>query len=64
MRFALQLETGMTHVNDTTVEDEPNIAFGGEKASGIGRFGGSWALEEFTTDHWVSLQHEPRPLPM
>jgi acyl-CoA reductase-like NAD-dependent aldehyde dehydrogenase len=40
--------------------DEPNTAFSGEKLSGLGRFGGRWALEEFTTEHWVSVQHEAR----
>jgi pimeloyl-ACP methyl ester carboxylesterase len=40
--------------------DEANTAFGGEKASGIGRFGGQWAAREFTTDHWVSVQRRPR----
>lgn len=62
-RFALRVEAGMTHVNDITVNDEPNTAFGGEKTSGIGRFGGVWAIEEFTTDHWVSVQHIPRAYP-
>lgn len=40
VRFALQVEAGMTHVNDVSVEDEPHLAFGGEKQSGLGRFGG------------------------
>jgi len=48
----------MSHVNDVSVEDEPQMAFGGEKQSGIGRFGGTWAFDEFTTVHWVSVQHE------
>jgi aldehyde dehydrogenase (NAD+) len=26
----------------------------------IGRFGGKWAIDEFTTGHWVSVQHQPR----
>jgi aldehyde dehydrogenase (NAD+) len=64
VRFALQIEAGMSHVNDVSVEDEPHIAFGGEKQSGIGRFGGTWAIDEFTTPHWVSVQHEPRRLEM
>ncbi|WP_199433209.1 aldehyde dehydrogenase family protein [Qaidamihabitans albus] len=64
VQFALRTQAGMTHVNDTTINDEPNTAFGGEKASGIGRFGGPWAIEEFTTDHWVSVQHTDRALPM
>ncbi|GAB3957582.1 aldehyde dehydrogenase family protein [Streptomyces sparsus] len=60
VRFALRVEAGMTHVNDQTVNDQANTAFGGEKDSGLGRFGGDWALDEFTTDHWVSVQHSPR----
>ncbi|MBM7413548.1 MULTISPECIES: hypothetical protein [Nocardiaceae] len=28
--------------------------------SGIGRFGGEWAIDEFTTNHWISVQHTPR----
>ncbi|GHD22663.1 aldehyde dehydrogenase [Nocardiopsis kunsanensis] len=63
VRFARRVRAGMTHVNDTTVNDEPNTAFGGEKDSGMGRFGGVWAIEEFTTDHWVSVQHTARTLP-
>ncbi|MHA6803453.1 aldehyde dehydrogenase family protein [Salinifilum ghardaiensis] len=62
VRFARQVRAGMTHVNDTTVNDEPNTAFGGEEASGRGRFGGGWAIEEFTADHWISVQHTPRDL--
>ena len=33
-QFALRMRAGMTHVNDITVNDEPNTAFGGEKESG------------------------------
>lgn len=61
--FALQVEAGMTHVNDSPLNDENNTAFGGEKESGLGRFGGEWAIEEFTTDHWISVQHTRRRYP-
>ena len=54
----------MAHVNDQPVNDLPNCPFGGEKNSGIGRFGGEWAIEAFTTDQWVTVQHEPRVFPM
>jgi len=63
VRFALRVEAGMTHVNDQPVNDEAHNAFGGEKESGIGRFGGDWAIEEFTTDHWISVQHTRRAFP-
>ncbi len=61
--LAKQIESGMVHVNDGTINDDPLIAFGGEKASGVGRLNGRWALEEFTTMKWVSVQHKPRHYP-
>ncbi len=57
VRFALGVQAGMTHVNDHSVEDTPTGPFGGEKNSGIGRFGGDWILHEFTRDHWITVQH-------
>jgi vanillin dehydrogenase len=61
--LAKQIESGMVHVNDGTINDDPLIAFGGEKGSGVGRLNGKWALEEFTTLKWVSVQHKPRHYP-
>ncbi|MDO5669969.1 MAG: aldehyde dehydrogenase family protein [Corynebacterium sp.] len=55
MAFARRVEAGMTHVNDITVNDEPHVMFGGEKNSGLGRFNGEWAIEAFTTEHWVGV---------
>jgi aldehyde dehydrogenase (NAD+) len=63
VRFALRVEAGMTHVNDCTILDDANNMFGGEKNSGLGRFGGDWVLSEFTTDHWVTIQHTPATYP-
>ncbi|MCO6187858.1 aldehyde dehydrogenase family protein [Rhizobium sp. L1K21] len=56
MRFAQGLEAGMTHINDMTIHDFPHVMFGGEKNSGLGRFNGHWIIEEFTTDHLVTVQ--------
>jgi aldehyde dehydrogenase (NAD+) len=61
--LAKQIESGMVHVNDGTINDDPQVAFGGEKASGVGRLNGKWALEEFTTLKWVSVQHKQRHYP-
>ena len=47
--LAKQIESGMVHVNGGTINDEPLVAFGGEKASCVDRLNGRWALEEFTT---------------
>ena len=63
VRLAQRIQTGMIHVNDSPINDEPHVAFGGEKHSGLGRFGGEWALEKFTTVQWISIQHEPRVYP-
>lgn len=63
VRFAQGIEAGMTHVNDMAVNDEPHVPFGGEKNSGIGRFGGEWIIDEFTAAHWVSVQHVARDYP-
>jgi acyl-CoA reductase-like NAD-dependent aldehyde dehydrogenase len=62
--LALRLETGMCHINDTTVHDEPQMPFGGIKDSGWGRFGGTAALQEFTELRWISEQVEPREYPI
>jgi AcrR family transcriptional regulator len=57
LRFALRVEAGMTHANDQSLVDTPTGPFGGEKNSGLGRFGGEWILHEFTRDHWVAARH-------
>ena len=63
VNFARQVRAGMTHINDVPVNDEANAPFGGEKNSGLGRFNGDWAIDEFTRDQWISLQHRPRQYP-
>jgi aldehyde dehydrogenase (NAD+) len=61
--MALKLETGMVHINDQTVNDEPQAPFGGVKDSGYGRFGGQAALDEFTELRWINVQRTPRTFP-
>src|SRR6266516_6436512 len=53
--MAMRLETGMVHIGDQTVNDEPQVPFGGVKGSGYGRFGGQAALDEFTELRWISV---------
>jgi acyl-CoA reductase-like NAD-dependent aldehyde dehydrogenase len=53
--IAQRLETGLVHVNDQSVADEPQAPFGGIKASGYGRFGGRWAIETFSNTRWITL---------
>jgi len=54
--LAQQLESGIVHVNDQPVGDEPQMPFGGVKDSGWGRFGGQAVLEEFTELRWITVQ--------
>ena len=58
-RFAQCVEAGMTHVNDSPVNDLPTCPFGGEKNSGLDRYNGHWIIEEFATPHWISVQDVP-----
>ncbi|MGP4069683.1 aldehyde dehydrogenase family protein [Halobacillus sp. B29] len=60
---AKQINTGMIHVNDQSVNDEAHVAFGGEKSSGLGRFGGEWALDKFTTVKWIGVMNGYRKFP-
>jgi len=64
LNFAQQVEAGMTHINDQPVNDLPFSPFGGEKNSGVGRFNGRWAIDAFTTSHWITVQHSPRRFPI
>jgi acyl-CoA reductase-like NAD-dependent aldehyde dehydrogenase len=63
LSIAERLETGMVHINDSSVHDEPQVPFGGVKDSGWGRHGGLAALEEFTELRWVTMQRTPREYP-
>jgi vanillin dehydrogenase len=64
LELAQRIQSGICHVNDTTVHDEPQMPFGGVKASGWGRFGGRAALEEFTELRWITVQEQPREYPI
>jgi acyl-CoA reductase-like NAD-dependent aldehyde dehydrogenase/ABC-type branched-subunit amino acid transport system ATPase component len=60
---ARRIEAGICHVNAPTVHDEPQMPFGGTKASGYGRFGGKAAIDEFTELRWITVQTGPRHYP-
>jgi len=61
--LAQQLESGVVHVNDQTVADEPQMPFGGVKDSGFGRFGGQAVIDEFTDLRWVTMRRDGHPFP-
>ncbi len=60
---AERIQSGMVHINDSSVHDEPQMPFGGVGDSGYGRLGGRAALEEFTELRWISFQRTPRHYP-
>jgi benzaldehyde dehydrogenase (NAD) len=64
LELARQIPTGIVHINEQTVDDEPNIPFGGLGASGTGaRFGGTANLEAFTDTRWVTIRSDIAPYP-
>ncbi|MDN0198956.1 aldehyde dehydrogenase family protein [Streptomyces sp. S.PNR 29] len=58
LKVARRVRTGIVHVNDQSVGDEPQAPFGGFAASGYGRFGGRWGIESFSNTRWVTLSTE------
>src|SRR5690625_4576465 len=57
-QLAKQMDTSMIHINDGTINDEPNVAFVGMKNSEVGRLNGEWSLDAFTTFKCISVQHQ------
>jgi aldehyde dehydrogenase (NAD+) len=62
--LAFGLDSGMVHLNDCTVSDEPHVPFGGVKNSGFGREGGRFSMEEMTEVKWITMQRGQRAFPM
>ena len=59
-----RLNTGLLHINDQTVNDEPHIPFGGRGASGNGTsIGGPSNWDEFTQWQWVTIKDAPPSYP-
>lgn len=64
MRIAEELDVGMVHINDQTVNGGPFAPFGGPRKSGNGtRIGGPADIEEFTTWKWISVKDAATPYP-
>lgn len=53
--LSMRLESGMVHVNDCTISDEPHVPFGGVKNSGFGRERGEEGMKEFLTTKNVMI---------
>ncbi len=60
---AENLEAGMVHVNDSSVDANEAAPFGGVKGSGIGREGGQYSINEYTEVKWVTILKQDKQLP-
>ena len=58
---AARVRSGIIHINDQGIADEPMAPFGGVRNSGYGKFGGTAGIESFTEQRWVTIQHSGRP---
>lgn len=63
LTVANRIQSGICHINGPTVHDEAQMPFGGVKASGYGRFGGTAGIDAFTELRWITIetadQHYP-----
>ena len=64
MAVAKRIESGICHINSSTVHDEAQMPFGGVKSSGYGRFGGKAGVAEFTDLRWITIQTTHRHYPV
>jgi benzaldehyde dehydrogenase (NAD) len=62
--LADQLDTGIVHVNDQTLNNDAYAPFGGTRASGNGaRFGSQSSWDEFTQWRWVTIRDQAHGFP-
>jgi acyl-CoA reductase-like NAD-dependent aldehyde dehydrogenase len=61
---ARAIRSGICHINGPTVQDEPQMPFGGLGASGYGRFGGKAGIDAFTELRWITIAGEPGHYPI
>jgi acyl-CoA reductase-like NAD-dependent aldehyde dehydrogenase len=64
LAVARRIESGICHINGPTVNDRPDMPFGGVKDSGYGRCGGPAALDEFTELRWITIADGPQSWPL
>lgn len=55
LKAAQRIQAGMCHINGPTVHDDAQMAFGGIKSSGYGRFGARAGIAEFTELRWITV---------
>jgi acyl-CoA reductase-like NAD-dependent aldehyde dehydrogenase len=57
------IEAGMVHVNDGSIDADSVCPFGGVKESGQGREGGRFSIEEFTEIKWITMVKQKKQYP-
>ncbi|WP_158222824.1 aldehyde dehydrogenase family protein [Rhodopirellula sp. MGV] len=55
MRVSRSLCCGMVHVNEMTIQQEPEVPFGGDGGSGFGREGLETGVEDYTKWKWITI---------
>ncbi len=63
IKVARRIESGICHINGTTVDDEAQMPFGGVKGSGYGRFGGKMGIDQFTETRWITIETDHHHYP-
>jgi acyl-CoA reductase-like NAD-dependent aldehyde dehydrogenase len=64
LKVARRIQSGICHINSSTVQDEAQMPFGGVKASGVGRFGGKAGIAEFTDLRWITVETDHAHYPI
>ena len=59
-----ELRVGGLVVNGTSTWRTDQLAYGGVKASGYGRFGGQAGVEEFTDLRWITIETQAGHFPL
>jgi acyl-CoA reductase-like NAD-dependent aldehyde dehydrogenase len=57
------IEAGMVHVNDGSIDADAVCPFGGVKESGQGREGGQFSINEFTEIKWITMVKQKKQFP-
>lgn len=63
LSMAPRMESGMVHINDSTVMGSRRAPFGGVKKSGTGREDGPFSIDEFTELKWITIRYEDKQFP-
>ncbi|QDT04134.1 Putative aldehyde dehydrogenase YfmT [Rubripirellula lacrimiformis] len=55
LRCVDEIDAGMVHVNEMTIQEEAHVPFGGNRDSGFGREGSEVGIDTYTEWKWVTI---------